>query len=320
MTRTAAGPGQRVLVTGGSGFVGPHVVRELASRGYSVRAAARAPLEALLPGVEYAILPDLSKPFDARPVVARIDVVVHLAGIAHTRAALPESAYQAVNTNSAQRFAEAARDAGVKKFVFLSSVRAQCGPSASGVIDEQMAPSPTDAYGRSKLAAEVAIAEVLSGSTTAWVALRPVLVYGDGVKGNMQSLFRLAQSPLPLPVAGLTSRRSLLSIGNLASAIVHAMTAPSMACMPYLVADAEALTVPDIITALRNGLGRRRGLFTVPQALLAAPLRLMGRAALLERLTGDLVVDTSRLTATGWSPPEATRAALAAAIKSTSVP
>ncbi len=317
MTRPAAGPGHRVLVTGASGFVGPHVVRELASRGYSVRAAARAPLEALLPGVEYAILPDLSKPFDARPIVARIDTIVHLAGIAHTRAALPESAYQMVNTNSARRFAEAARDAGVKKFVFLSSVRAQCGPSASSVLNEDMTPAPTDAYGRSKLAAEVSISEVLTGSSTEWVALRPVLVYGDGVKGNMQSLVRLAQSPLPLPLAGLKSRRSLLSIGNLASAIVHAMTTPSMTSRPYLVADAEPLTVPDIIAAMRAGLGRRRGLFAVPQPALVAPLRLMGRAALLDRLTGDLVVDTSRLTAAGWSPLEETRAALAAAVKLT---
>ncbi len=315
MSPSRTGIGGRVLVTGASGFIGPHVVRELATRGYVVRAAARSPLEAMLPGVEYAVLPDLAKPFDARPVVARIDAVVHLAGIAHAKVALPETAYQAVNTNSARRFAEAARDAGVKKFVFVSSVRAQCGPSVAGVVREEMTPAPTDAYGRSKLAAEAAIAETLAGSQTGWTVLRPVLVYGAGVKGNMQTLFRLARAPIPLPLGSLTGQHSLVSIGNLASAIAHVLTSPQTANATFLVADTAPLTIPEIISALRAGLGRKPGLLPFSETHAARICKALGREALAQRLFGDLAVTTERLRATGWTPPDETLAALAAAIQ-----
>ena len=134
-------------------------------------------------------------------------------------------------------------------------------------------PQPIDAYGRSKLAAEQGLASL----DLDWVALRPVLVYGPGVKGNMAELIRLARSRLPLPFGGLTARRSLLSLDNLVEAIDCVLSAPAPLRRPLIVADPEPLTLPEMVAAMRRGLGRRPGLVPVPSAMLAAACRVAGR-------------------------------------------
>ena len=305
-----------VLVTGASGFIGQHMVQSLSRRGVHVRAASREPSMSFGPGIEAVALPDLSQPFSAAELVAGTDAVIHLAGIAHATRDIAEGTYTATNALAARTLAGAAHRAGVRRFILMSSVRAQCGPSADGIITENLPPEPTDAYGRSKLAAERAVADALAGSATTWTVLRPVLVYGAGVKGNMQTLFRLARSPWPLPVGGLKGRRSIVSVENLCCAAAHGLTSDATANASYLVADDTPLTVADIITALRAGLGRNAGVLPtpLPARTIAAGLRLLQRDVLAARLFGDLVVDTHRLRATGWSPPEQTRAALAAAL------
>ncbi len=305
-----------VLVTGASGFVGQHMVQSLARRGYRVRAASRQPSPAFGPAVETVTLPDLSQPFSAAELVAGTDAVIHLAGIAHATRAIPEAAYVATNATAARTLAEAARGAGVRRFILMSSVRAQCGPSVDGILTEDRVPAPTDAYGRSKLAAERAIAHALTGSAVNWTVLRPVLVYGAGVKGNMQTLFHLARSRWPLPVGGLNGRRSIVSVENLCSAAVHALTSDKTENGTFLVAEDEALTVAEMIAALRAGLGRNAGVLPMllPAKAVAISLRALQRDALAARLLEDLIVDTRHLRATGWSPPEQTRAALAAAL------
>lgn len=304
-----------VLVTGASGFIGPHLVRHLAGRGWQVRAAARGVPHGLMqPGIEVCTLPDLAR-IVWRPLLSGISHVVHLAGIAHADKELPEATYMEINAVSVRNLAEAARSAGVKRVVFLSSVRAQTGPASRMVINESQAAEPVDAYGRSKLAAEHALSEVLHGSATSWVTLRPVLVYGAGVKGNMKALFELAASPWPLPVGRLKARRSILSLGNLASAIHHSLESPMVANGTYLVADDGAVTVAEIVSALRHGLNRNPGTLPVPAFAVRTGLRLAGQRSAEQRLLSDLMVDTSAFKATGWQPVEDTRAALAAAIR-----
>ena len=144
--------------------------------------------------------------------LAGVDAVIHSAGIAHAMSGVPEDDYRLLNTEATIRLAQAAQRAGVRRFVFLSSIRAQCGPVEDEVQTESMEPKPVDAYGRSKLAAEQGLATL----DLDWVALRPVLVYGPGVKGNMAELIRLARSRLPLPFGGLdraplAARRSTIS-------------------------------------------------------------------------------------------------------------
>ena len=182
-----------VLVTGASGFIGTALAPALAAQGWRVRAAARHPRS--LPfqaGIESVQMPDLAGPANWGPLLAGVTHVVHLAGIAHTGAALPEATYARVNAGATATLARAARASGVKRFVLMSSVRAQTGASAKGTISETTPPVPTDGYGRSKLAAEQAIAAELPG---AWTALRPVLVLGPGVKGNLAVGFALRTPP-----------------------------------------------------------------------------------------------------------------------------
>jgi nucleoside-diphosphate-sugar epimerase len=175
------------------------------------------------------------------------------------------------------------------------------------VLTEADPPAPTDAYGRSKLAAEQGLAEL----GLDWVALRPVLVYGPGVKGNMASLAELARSKLPLPFGGLKARRSLLSLDNLVSAIDTVLRAPAPLRRPLIVADPEPLTVPEMIAAFREGLGRGPGLVPVPSLLLEAAARLSGRAEVYRRLSGSLVANPAALMELGWRPSLTTREGLA---------
>ena len=144
--------------------------------------------------------------------------------------------------------------------------------------------------------------------------LRPVLVYGPQVKGNMAALMRLAALPLPLPFGAWKSRRSLLSIGNLVAALRHILQTETDSGS-FIVADDAPVTMAEIIRAVRHGLGGRAMLLPVPEVAVAAALRLTGKADLADRLTGDLVVDAARLRASGWSPRETTAAALAAAAR-----
>ena len=213
-----------------------------------------------------------------------------------------------LNTAATIALARAAERAGVRRFVFLSSIRAQSGPAAQSILTEEMEPRPTDAYGRSKLAAERA----LETTGLDWVALRLVLVYGPGAKGNMAELLRLARSPYPLPLARLQARRSLLALDNLVEAVDTVLRAPGPLRRPLIVADPEPLTVGDMIAAMRQGLGRRAGLFPVPSPLLKAGCGVIGRAEMYERLSGSSVADPSALVRLGWTPPVATPAGLAA--------
>jgi UDP-glucose 4-epimerase len=305
-----------VAVTGASGFIGRHLVRHLASKGWRVIALARKPDKSVwADGIVPRILPDLERAVDFAPLLDGATHVVHLAGLAHASPARSQSRYQAINADASAALARAARAVGIRRLVLVSSVRAQSGPVAKSIVRESDEPNPTDDYGRSKLAAERLVAAALEGSATEWVALRPVLVFGSDVKGNMGALMRLARLPLPLPFAALSNRRSLLGVDNLASAVAHALTEPRCARATFLVADAEALAIPDIIAALRQGLGRDAGLFAPPRGGFTLLARVMGKLEAWRRLSGDLVADASALRRTGWSPVVDTREALAIAAR-----
>ncbi|MFT3733397.1 MAG: NAD-dependent epimerase/dehydratase family protein [Hyphomicrobium sp.] len=309
------GIAQRILVTGASGFIGQHVVRVLAERGYSIRAAARHPIVFDSPRVEGVAVGDMSRSFAAEFLVRGVDAVIHAAGLSASRADLPAAAYTAINVDATRQLAKAARATRVKRFVLMSSIRAQVGATYSGVVSEATPPAPTDDYGRSKLAAEAAMAEVLQGASTHWTVLRPVLVYGPGVKGNMAALTRLAALPVPLPFGALKARRSLVSIGNLISALQYILQTQTAENASFIVADREALTMAEIIRSLRRGLGRPDLLLPVPDGSLASILRFVGKGDFADRLTGDLVADAVGLRRIGWSPPETTAKALEASAR-----
>ena len=295
-----------VALTGATGFIGRHLLNELSNRGYRMRVLLRRPT--MMPeGCASVLIGDLAKPYNMSEALADVDAVIHTAGIPHAMSGLPEDDYRLLNTEATIRFARAAERARVKRFVFLSSIRAQSGPTAAGVLTEAREPEPTDAYGRSKLEAERGLAE----TGLDWTALRLALVYGPGAQGNVARLIKLAQSPYPLPLAGLKAQHSLLGLDNLVDAVDRILSAPAPLKRPFIVADPKPVTVGEIVAALRRGLGRRAGLFYVPRPMLRAALRAAGQSANTEPLFGSLVADPTALRSLDWTPPVATQQGLA---------
>lgn len=296
----------RVLVTGATGFIGRGLVPALNSAGYRVRVAVRSPTE--MPGeVESAVVGDLRRPVNLTESFRDVDFVVHSAGLAHEAAGASEADYREMNAGVTAALAAASSKAGVRRFVLLSSVRAQSGPSAEGVLTEDAPARPTDAYGRSKLEAEQLLAE----AGVAHVALRPVLVHGEGMRFNMAALLKLAQSGWPLPLGAFAAKRSILARAHLADAVVLALENADLESGAYLVADPEPLSVAEMIAAMRRGWNRRPGLLPMPPSLVAAVARLDGRGAEIERLRRPLVVDPGKLMAAGWNPRQTSSEALA---------
>src|SRR5215204_384306 len=294
-----------VALTGSTGFIGQHLLDELPKRGYRIRVLLRRPAAQEMP-FDGAVIGDLARPQNLRAALAGVDYVIHSAAGSSPMSGQPEDDFRRLDTQATMNLALAAERARIKRFVFFSSVRAQVGPTASKMISEADEPQPIDAYGRSKLAAE----QALFALGIDWVAIRPVLVFGRGAKGNFATLMRLARSPYPLPLRALNARRSLLSVQNLADAVETVLAHDGNLRRPFLVADDDPLTLPEIIQAMRAGLGSPQRLFSVPAKLLEAALRLGGREDWIPRLTGPLVVDTSAIKRLGWAPHLGSRTAL----------
>jgi UDP-glucose 4-epimerase len=233
------------------------------------------------------------------------DFVIHTAGVAPAMSGVPDDDFRTLNTEATLNLARAAQAAGVKRFVFLSSVRAQSGPASPNILTEDDPPAPIDAYGRSKLAAEEGLARL----DLDWVALRLPLTYGPGVKGNFARLTRLARSKFPLPIGGLKAKRSILSVENLASGIECVLAAPSLR-RPLLVADPEPVSLPELVGILREASGRRRNVFPLPNSILKVALHALGRTKEYVLVAEPLVVSHAKLQSLGWAPALGTREAL----------
>jgi len=310
MTAQKASTLKRVLITGASGFIGRAVVASFAADGHAVRAAVRRPPQPpLYGGIEVVQHADFTQSVDWRSLLDDVDTVIHLGGIAHAGSGLAPGLYDRINRKVSTDLATAAAQAGVGRFVFISSVRAQSGPVAAHVLSERDLPEPTDAYGASKLAAE----EELRSTGVPFTILRPVLVYGPGVKGNLALLSRMASLPVPLPLGSFSNQRSLLGLDNLSSALKFVLSSPAAIAETYFVADpGTPLALSEIVAILRQAKGRRAGIFPVPMRLVEAMLRAMRQGELWERIGGNLRVDPAKLIAAGWRPLHDTREGLTA--------
>ena len=297
-------------MTGATGFVGQYLLRELPKRGYRLRVLLRRPSAVPL-ACASVLIGDIARPHNMTEALTGADAVIHSAGLAETMSGLPEDDYRLINTEATIGLARAASRARVKRFIFFSSIRAQSGPTASETLTEDAEPKPTDAYGRSKLAAEQGLAE----ANIDWVALRLALTYGPGVQGNMARLIRLARSPYPLPVGMLKGRRSLLSLANLVEAIDTVLRAPTPLRHPLLVADPDPVTIAEMIAAMRQGLQRRPGIFPLPSSLLRAASLAVGQSETHRLLSGSLVADCTKLSSLGFVPATDTKTALAALVR-----
>lgn len=287
----------RIVLTGGSGFLGRALAGRLKAAGHELVLPLRHPSPESI-----AIPPiDAMDSADWAPILAGADAVVHAAAIAHIGPSVPEAAYRAVNRDASQRLAQAAAAAGVSRFVFVSSIRAQVGAASAERQDEQIPPRPTEAYGRSKLEAEQLIREAMPLATI----LRPALIIGPESKGNLGLLLRLARLPVPLPFGALTAPQAMVSLDAVCQAVMMALEDARMAGETYCVAQDPPMSLAAMLAALRRGLRRPPGLFALPGPLLALALKLAGRAGIAERLTDGLAVDSSKLAALGWKPAQA---------------
>jgi nucleoside-diphosphate-sugar epimerase len=296
-----------IALTGATGFIGRYLLGELALRGYQVRVLLRSPA-ALPAGCQNAVIGDLARPINMSAALAGVDTVIHSAGIAPSMTGAPAEDFRGLDAKATGALAHAAQRAGVRRFIFMSSLRAAADASAREILTENSIPNPTDAYGRSKLAAERELAKL----DLDWVALRLALTVGPGVKGNMARLIRLARSFYPLPFGALRAKRSLLSIANLSAAVECVIEAVGPLRRPLIAADPDPLTVPEMVTAMRLGLGRRPGLVSVPESVLRVGFQMSGNTDFYRRLAEPLVADPAELLRMGWAPRMTSAQSLAA--------
>lgn len=296
------GSDNTVLVTGADGFVGRALCATLAASSRRVRRAVRAVRPAAADAVATG---DIGPDTDWRPALEGVDCVVHLAARTHVlreTAADPQAEYRRVNLDATRRLAQMAAGAGVRRMVFLSSVKVN-GEATQRPYTERDVPRPEDDYGRSKWETEQALARIAAETGLEVAVLRPPLVYGPGVKGNFLRMMAGIARGTPLPLGSILNRRSLVYVGNLADAIDKLIDAPAAAGRTYLVADGEDVSTPGLVRALAQALGVRPRLLRCPPSLLALGAALAGKRAELARLTGSLQVDSSALRdELGWRP------------------
>jgi nucleoside-diphosphate-sugar epimerase len=297
-----------ILVTGATGFVGRAVVARAVRDAIAVRAAVRQAAAAPIPGVEQIRVGNLASDTDWSAATAGIETVIHCAARVHMmqeQSDDPLTQYRRVNVEGTLRLARQAAAAGTRRFVFVSSIKVNGeGTPPGSPYTASDSPAPVDAYGVSKREAEDALAEL--GRTTGMeiVVVRPVLVYGPGVKANFLAMMRWLRKGVPLPFGAIDNRRSLVALDNLVDLLLLCARHEHAANRTFLVSDGEDVSTADLLRRLAAAMETRARLIPVPPALLRAGATMVGRGDLARRLLGSLQVDispTRRLL--GWSPP-----------------
>lgn len=306
------------LVTGANGFVGSALCRALSRAGYRVRRAVRNAEPGSASGTatsDIIAIGDIGPGTEWQAAMSDVACVVHLVARTHVLrdTGLDTLAdYRRVNVEGTRRLAQTAARSGVKRFVFVSSIKVNGESTGDYPFTEKDAPRPEDAYGISKWEAEQAIWQIAAESGMQVVVLRPPLVYGPGVKGNFLQLLRLLARGWPLPLASIRNRRSLVFVGNLVDAIMAAASSPVAPGNTYLVSDGEDVSTPDLARALAGALNVPARLVPCPAVLLKFAARAIGRSDAAARLTGSLQVDSSNIRRQlGWQPHVTLAAGLA---------
>ncbi|MBD2424584.1 SDR family oxidoreductase [Phormidium sp. FACHB-1136] len=300
-----------ILVTGASGFVGQSLCFELLKRGECQDILGIYRSQKLVDTLPRSIRPIILNSLQDIPqsiALEKVGYVVHLAARVHQMqdtAADPLAAFRTVNTTATANLAQAAALAGVKRFIYLSSIKVNGEYTPIGQpFTAQDSPNTQDPYGISKAEAEVQLRHIAQTTGMEVVIIRPPLVYGPGVKANFLSLMRWLDKGYPLPLGAIHNRRSLLALPNLVDLITTCLTHPAAANQTFLVSDNEDLSTTDLLRRLAKALDKPARLIPVPMPIIQSTAQIIGKPALAQRLCGSLQVDISKTqTLLGWTPP-----------------
>jgi nucleoside-diphosphate-sugar epimerase len=316
----------KFLITGASGFVGKILCTQLLQRGHELHAAyrtaaseyARMPANA---GAMYKgmVIGTIDGKTDWSSALAGMDTVIHLAARVHVmreNAADPLAAFREVNVAGTERLARAAASNGVKRLVYVSSIKVNGEQTAGVPYSELDVPAPQDPYGVSKYEAEQALHRVALETGLEVVIVRPPLVYGPGAGGNFIRLLKLMSWGVPLPLASVRNRRSMIYLGNFVDALIACATHPAAAGKTYLVSDGEDVSTPLLMRNIADLMGKRSRLWPLPLFLLQLAGRMTGMSGEIERLIGSLQIDSAGIRRElDWTPPYSMQQGLAETVR-----
>jgi nucleoside-diphosphate-sugar epimerase len=295
-----------LLVTGGTGFLGRALVGRLQREGRPLRALVRD--RSRVPAGVEPIEGDLERTTDWSSVVGGCDAVIHLAARVHVmdeQEADPLAAFRKVNRDATLSMAEAAAKAGVRRFIYISSIKVNGEATTTAPFRATDPAAPIDPYGISKWEAEQGLAAIGARTGLEIVVIRPPLIHGPGAGGNLRRLLRLVARGIPLPFGAIRNSRRMVGVANLSDLIATSLGHPAAPGEPLLAGDAESISTPEMVRMLASTLGRPARLVPVPVSLVRLAGRLTGLKPEIERLTGSLEVDISRtIGRLGWTPPQ----------------
>ena len=298
----------KVLVTGASGFVGKALCTYLVLRDFDVVATVQNLPDALVPKVNYRIVTEICASTDWDDALASVQTVIHCAArvhVMHDHAQNPLTEFRRVNTLATDTLARAAARSGVKRLVFLSSIKVNGESTPSDAPFDQASPArPQDSYAISKWEAEQTLTQIATETGLEVVTLRCPLVYGPGVKGNFLRLLQAVDHGVPLPLALARNRRSLIYLDNLTSAIATCLTHSAAAGKTYLVSDGEDVSTAELISRIAQALGKPSKLWPCPLGLIELAGMLTSKSDEIARLLGSLCIDSSKIRSElDWTPP-----------------
>lgn len=298
----------QILVTGANGFVGRTLCAALGRHGHAVRGAVRSGGAGAGAGTSHMAVGEINGQTDWSAALAGVEVVIHLAARVHVMndaASDPLAEFRRVNTAGTEHLARAAAASGVKRLIYVSSIKVNGEETRDGKkFSVSDAPAPQDAYAISKREAELSLLRVAQETGLEVVIVRPPLVYGPGAKGNFAQMLAVVAKGIPLPFASIYNRRDLLYVENMADALIACATHPAAAGQIYLICDGEAVSTPDLLRRLAVAMAVPARLFPCPPILLRLAGKLAGKSPQLERLLGSLQVDGDKIRRDlNWVPP-----------------